>query len=57
MNLAVLSLHLGLELGGHLVPRLLGHLGDDVGLVLGSESLLRSDGLDSLLVVMDVLLP
>jgi hypothetical protein len=56
-DLVVHGVHLSLNLGRHLVSLLAGDLGDDVGLVLGSKSLLGPDGLDSVLVVVNVLLP
>jgi len=55
--LLVLSGQLGLVLSGHLNPLLSGDLGDNVGLVLGSKGLGGGNGLDSVLVVVDVPLP
>lgn len=52
--LLVLSGQLGLVLSGHLDPLLSGDLGDDVGLVLGSEMLGSGNRLHSVLVVVDV---
>jgi len=55
--LSVLSLEPSLVLGGELVSLLSGDLGDNVGLVLGSKGLGGGNGLDSVLVVVDVPLP
>lgn len=55
--LGVLSLELSLVLGGELVSLLSGDLRDNVGLVLGSKGLSGGNGLDSVLVVVDVPLP
>jgi hypothetical protein len=55
-NHVVLLVQAGLLLGGHLDPLLSGDLGHNVGHVLGSKDLLGGDGLDSVLVVVDMLL-
>lgn len=56
-ELVVLLLENPLLLGGELGALLSSNLGDDVGLVLGSERLGSGNRLDSVLVVVDMLLP